>query len=146
MLRKPEAKFWQLIKRNLIDIAWTRVENRSTAGFPDLLGCHENCGFFTVELKVLKGNKLLLTPQQISWNYKHYHKGGSCFILATPLEQSTIKIYGGGESRELSLNVHKTPTATLNILNYSLFVFFYIFYSRSRSLLMIQVMGLIMIQ
>ena len=56
MLRKPEAKFWQLIKRNLTDIAWTRVENRSIAGFPDLLGCHENCGFFTVELKVLKGN------------------------------------------------------------------------------------------
>ena len=115
MLRKPEAKFWQLIKRNLTDIAWTRVENRSTAGFPDLLGCHENCGFFTVELKVLKGNKLLLTPQQISWNYKHYHKGGSCFILATPLEQSTIKIYGGGESRELSLNVHKiTPQLSVD--------------------------------
>ena len=107
MLRKPEAKFWQLIKRNLTDIAWTRVENRSSAGFPDLLGCHKDCGFFTTELKVSNRSKIKLSPHQISWNYNHALKGGRCFIIATPLEQTTLEIYGGIQSIDISNNIRE---------------------------------------
>jgi len=108
MLRKPEAKFWQLLKKNLSQISWTRIETRTIQGFPDLVGCFPSCGFFTAELKVIYSNKLKITPHQIAWNLQHHLKGGKCFIIATTLEQSTIKIYGGGKGRELAQNVPQT--------------------------------------
>ena len=108
MLRKPEAKFWQLLKKNLSQISWTRIETRTIQGFPDLVGCFPSCGFFTAELKVIYSNKLKITPHQIAWNLQHHLKGGRCFIIATTLEQSTIKIYGGDKGRELAQNVPQT--------------------------------------
>ena len=108
MLRKPEAKFWQLLKKNLPQISWTRIETRTIQGFPDLVGCFPSCGFFTAELKVIYSNKLKITPHQIAWNLQHHLKGGKCFIIATTLEQSTIKIYGGDKGRELAQNVPQT--------------------------------------
>ena len=108
MLRKPEAKFWQLLKKNLPQISWTRIETRTIQGFPDLVGCFPSCGFFTAELKVIYSNKLKITPHQIAWNLQHHLKGGRCFIIATTLEQSTIKIYGGDKGRELAQNVPQT--------------------------------------
>ena len=108
MLRKPEAKFWQLLKKNLSQISWTRIETRTIQGFPDLVGCFPSCGFFTAELKVIYSNKLKITPHQIAWNLQHHLKGGKCFIIVTTLEQSTIKIYGGDKGRELAQNVPQT--------------------------------------
>jgi len=107
MIRKPESKLWQLIKKNTPSIAWNRIETTTIMGFPDLVGCHKDCGFFTVELKVSNRGKIKLSPHQISWNYSHALKGGRCFILATPLEQSTLNIYGGFMVRELSLNANE---------------------------------------
>ncbi len=107
MLRKPERKLWYLIKENTPEILWNRVETTTINGFPDLLGCHQNCGFFTVELKVSNRSKIKLSPHQIAWNYNHALKGGRCFIIATPLEQSTLNIYGGRQSIDISNNIHE---------------------------------------
>jgi hypothetical protein len=49
---KPETKFYAQVKRNFTEIQWTRLENLSVPGTPDLLGYNNNCHFFTVELKV----------------------------------------------------------------------------------------------
>jgi hypothetical protein len=49
---KRESKLWQLVKKKTPKIQWTRLESWSSFGTPDLLGYHENCGFFMVELKV----------------------------------------------------------------------------------------------
>jgi hypothetical protein len=54
---KPETKFYAQVKRNLTEIQWTRLENISVPGTPDLLGYNNNCYFFTVELKYTKTNK-----------------------------------------------------------------------------------------
>jgi hypothetical protein len=35
---KPETKFWHEIKKNTKQISWTRLENLSAFGTPDLLG------------------------------------------------------------------------------------------------------------
>jgi hypothetical protein len=48
---KPETKFYAQVKRNFTEIQWTRLENLSVPGTPDLLGYNNNCHFFTVELK-----------------------------------------------------------------------------------------------
>jgi hypothetical protein len=47
---KPETKFYAQVKRNLTEIQWTRLENLSVPGTPDLLGYNNNCHFFTVEV------------------------------------------------------------------------------------------------
>ena len=108
MIRKPESKLWQLIKKNTPDILWNRIETTTIMGFPDLIGCHADCGLFSVELKVSKRGKIKLSPYQIAWNYSHALKGGRCFIIATPLEQTTLNIYGGIQARDLSLNVQES--------------------------------------
>ena len=108
MIRKPESKLWQLIKKNTPDILWNRIEATTIMGFPDLIGCHADCGLFSVELKVSKRGKIKLSPHQIAWNYSHALKGGRCFIIATPLEQTTLNIYGGIQARDLSLNVQES--------------------------------------
>ena len=53
---KPETKFWHEVKKSTPQISWTRLENLSSLGTPDLLGYNINGKFFTVELKVTKTN------------------------------------------------------------------------------------------
>ena len=107
MLRKPESKLWQLIKKNTPEISWNRIETTTIMGFPDLVGCHKDCGFFTVELKVSNRSKIKLSPHQIAWNYSHALKGGRCFIIATPLEQTTLNIYRGIQAQDIANNIHE---------------------------------------
>ena len=61
---KPETKFWHELKKNTPKISWTRLENLSAFGTPDLLGYTSSGKFFTVELKVTKTNKVRLSPHQ----------------------------------------------------------------------------------
>jgi hypothetical protein len=46
---KPESKFWKEWKAFTPNILWTRIENMSSLGTPDLLGYNKNKTFFTVE-------------------------------------------------------------------------------------------------
>jgi hypothetical protein len=55
---KPETKFWHEIKKNTKQISWTRLENLSAFGTPDLLGYNTNRHFFTLELKITRANKI----------------------------------------------------------------------------------------
>jgi len=52
----PEAKLYQKLKTKTPKIIWTRIENLSLLGTPDLLGYNDSGTFFTVELKVTSGN------------------------------------------------------------------------------------------
>ena len=56
-------------------------------------------GFFTVELKVSKGNKLTFSPHQIAFHIKH---PTNTFILAEHHEQRAIKLYEGSAIQELA--------------------------------------------
>ena len=66
-----ESKFYNELKRITPQIRWTRIENTSLLGTPDLLGYNANRFFFTVELKVVNGNKVRLSPHQISFHVRH---------------------------------------------------------------------------
>ena len=85
----PETKFYQEIKRKLSDISWTRLENLSTLGTPDLLGCNSSGHFFTLELKVTKGNKVRFSPHQIAFHKTHPN---NTFILVEALCQRSSKL------------------------------------------------------
>ena len=89
---KNETKFWHEIKRNTPQITWTRIENSSALGTPDLLGYNTNSNFFTVELKVTKGNKVCFSPHQIAFHVRHPN---NTFILVKHLASRDIKLYEG---------------------------------------------------
>jgi ribosomal protein L15E len=62
----PEVKLYKDLKKNTPNILWNRIENLSLLGMPDLLGYNKKQYFFTVELKVAKGNKIKFSPHQIA--------------------------------------------------------------------------------
>ena len=95
---KPETKFWHELKRNTPQIKWTRLENSSVFGTPDLLGYNSSGHFFTVELKVTKSNSVRLSPHQIAFHKLHPKNS---FILAKHLASSRVNLYEGFKIDEL---------------------------------------------
>ena len=91
---KPESKFWKQIKENLPDIHWTRLENRIGQGIPDCYGIKDGISVW-LELKVIRSNKIVLSPFQKSWNFNHSLQGGRNFIIATTFPQSLLYIFPG---------------------------------------------------
>ena len=67
----PENKLYKKLKSVSKDIIWTRLENLSLLGTPDLLGYNNHWHFFTVELKVASGNRARLSPHQVSFHVTH---------------------------------------------------------------------------
>jgi len=96
---KPESKLWQRVKKNTPNILWTRIESWASFGFPDLVGYTENRGFFTVELKVTKSNKVTFSPHQIAFHVKH---PTNTFILIQAHDARCPKLYPGSAVRELA--------------------------------------------
>ena len=94
----PEAKLYKKLKNKLPQISWIRLENNSLLGTPDLLAYNTSGHFFTVELKVTKGNKIKFSPHQISFHVKHPH---NTFILVEALGPGTVKLFRGSQILEL---------------------------------------------
>ena len=95
---KPETKFWHELKRITPQITWTRIENTSASGTPDLLGYNTNRHFFTVELKVTRGNSVRFSPHQIAFHYRH---PDNTFILVKHRGSCAVKLYEGSRIMEL---------------------------------------------
>ena len=98
----PEAKLYQKLRKNSKGIIWNRIENLSSLGTPDLLGYNDSGTFFTVELKVTKGNKLKFSPHQIAWHVQHPKNS---FIIAEargPRSSKLIQMFSGSRIRELA--------------------------------------------
>ena len=95
---KLESKFYNELKRITPQITWTRIENTSVSGTPDLLGYNVSGRFFTVELKVTRSNSVRLSPHQISFHITHPKNS---FILVNALGQRSAKLYAGSAVREL---------------------------------------------
>ena len=94
----PEAKLYQKLKKATPRIIWNRIENLSILGMPDLLGYNDSGHFFTVELKVAKGNKLKFSPHQIAWHVAHPR---NTFIIAEALGPRSVKLFRGSRIMEL---------------------------------------------
>ena len=96
---KPETKFWYELKRNTNKIIWTRLENKALFGTPDLLGYAPSGNFFTVELKVTKGNKIRFSPHQISFHVRH--KKNSFILVSCSPDRGLVRLYPGSGILEL---------------------------------------------
>ena len=97
----PEAKLHKKLVKEWSNFSFTRIENISLLGTPDLLVCNNNGHFFTIELKVTKGNKLKFSPHQIAWHYKHPN---NTFIIAEALGPRAVnrfQMFRGSRIMEL---------------------------------------------
>jgi len=111
----PEAKLYQKIRKNCKGITWTRLENLSSLGTPDLLGYNANGHFFTVELKVTRGNKLKFSPHQIAWHRTHPK---NTFIIAEahgPRSSKLIYMFRGSRIMELVASGLKLEACRLGL-------------------------------
>ena len=94
----PEAKLYKKIKKSIPQISWIRLENNTLLGTPDLLGYNNSGFFFTVELKVTKGNKVRFSPHQIAFHVKHPN---NTFICIEHLGSGAVKLFRGSQILEL---------------------------------------------
>ena len=94
----PEAKLYQKLRKKSSGIIWTRLENLSSLGTPDLLGYNTFGHFFTVELKVTRGNKLKFSPHQIAFHKTHPE---NTFIIAEALGPRSSKLIQSSRIMEL---------------------------------------------
>ena len=99
----PERKLYSNLKKNTPSIIWNRVENLSLLGMPDLLGYNTSRHFFTVELKVAKGDKVQISPHQIAFHVQHPK---NTFILIEALGPRSLKLFPGSMIRGLSSEGH----------------------------------------
>ena len=81
-----EKDLWLLLKNNLTDIHFQRIETGLTgSGVPDVNGCAKGKEFW-IELKEIhRGKSLTLRPMQVAWMAKRSAVGGQVFVLALSL-------------------------------------------------------------
>ena len=99
----PERKLYLKLKKNTSRIKWTRLENLSSLGCPDLLGYNNSGHYFTVELKVTKGKKIKFSPHQIAFHVEHPKNS---YILIEDQRQRSSKhfpwsLYHGSDIEKL---------------------------------------------
>ena len=96
---RNESELWQYLKKKTPNIKWTKIENTSHFGTPDLLGYNKNKTFFTVELKVTKRNKLRFSPHQLAFHIRHPKNS---FIIAIQSLDQCLKLYEGDQVESLA--------------------------------------------
>ena len=94
----PESKFYQYFRKNTPNISYTRIENTSALGTPDVLAYNKNNTFFTIEFKVSKSKKVRFSPHQIAFHVKHPK---NTFIIVEDACCMLPKLYEGKNIRSL---------------------------------------------
>ena len=94
----PEAKFYQYFKKHTPNISYTRIENTTSLGTPDVLAYNKNNTFFTIEFKVTKRYSVRFSPHQIAFHVKHPKNS---FILVQTPDACGLKLYEGFKIRQL---------------------------------------------
>ena len=115
----PEAKLYKKLKQKTPRIIWNRIENLSILGMPDLLGYNSSGHFFTVELKIIRANKLKFSPHQIAFHVAHPK---NTFILAEALGPRSVKLFRGSRIRELAACGFKLEACRLGLEACSLYL------------------------
>ena len=109
MSKKPETLFSNQLIKNLNEVFFTRIENKHGGGIPDLYCTYNNKSAF-LELKIkTKQNKVIISPLQISWNFKHFQQNPINYYLVSDPRRKVIELYDGNKVRELLENVDNCP-------------------------------------
>ena len=110
MTVKTETNFYKNLKKYLEDgddkFIVTRIESYATPGFPDCIIYHNDLGFFTIELKVIRRNnkgigKVLISPLQTAWHLLHVMHGAPVYILVYDPGKRIVNLFGGDKLPKL---------------------------------------------
>ena len=110
MTAKTETNFYKNLKKYLEDgddkFIVTRIESYATPGFPDCIIYHNDLGFFTLELKVVRRNKkgigsVLISPLQMAWHILHIIHGAPVYILVYDPGKRIVNLFGGDKLPKL---------------------------------------------
>ena len=111
---KPEQKLYQKLKKNTPNILWSRLETWVTLGIPDLLGYHNSCGFFMVELKIQTGHKIRFSPHQILFHTLRTNRNFILVELARKRGPLALKLYGSKSIEGLILDPREVKALAVN--------------------------------
>jgi hypothetical protein len=109
---KKESDLWKLLKKNTPEIKWTRLESWSSYGTPDLLGYHDLCGFFMVELKLItkeSQKKVRFSPHQILFHSTMTKRNFILLGLSPAAGPLSIKLYGSSSILGLLADIREVP-------------------------------------
>jgi hypothetical protein len=81
---------YELLRKNLPEIHWQRIENVAGTGVADVNGCCDGVEFWS-ESKVAKNGEFEIRPDQIAWLTLRRRHGGRVFV--TVREEQTLSIY-----------------------------------------------------
>ena len=110
MTVKTETNFYKSLKKYLENgddkFIVTRIESYATPGFPDCLIYHNDLGFFTIELKVIRRNnkgigKVLISPLQAAGNLLHVMHGAPVYILVYDPGKEVVNLFEGDKLPKL---------------------------------------------
>jgi len=110
MTVKTETNFYKNLKKYLEDgddkFIVTRIESYATPGFPDCIIYHNDLGFFTLELKVIRRNnkgigKVLISPLQTAWHLLHVMHGAPVYILVYDPGKRIVTLFEGDKLPKL---------------------------------------------
>ena len=111
---KLERKLYQKFKKNTPLIQHTRIETYINHGVPDVLGYHDNCGFFMVELKYTTTKKVKFSPHQILWATQKIKRNFLLLEHAPPRVPSLIKLYESKSIEGLLLDHREVKPLAVN--------------------------------
>ena len=97
---KPENKFKKKILKNL-SCSYTPIEMYLKMGVPDIYGFYSNGSTFWLEFKCTKMKKVLISPLQIAWNYKHFCNSPRNFYIVESQAARSFKLYEGNRGKEI---------------------------------------------
>ena len=111
---KPEQKLYQKLKKNTPNILWSRLETWVTFGLPDLLGYHNTCGFFMVELKIQTGHKIRFSPHQILFHTIRTNRNYILVEHARRASRGAVKLYSSKSIEGLLLDPREIKPLAVN--------------------------------
>ena len=111
----PEAKLYQTVRKATPNIIYNRVENLSVQGMPDALCYNKKHQFFTVEFKIAKGDKVRLSPHQISWHYNHPKNTFICIQTLGPGSEKHFHLVPGSLIEKLAASSLKLEAWRLDL-------------------------------
>ena len=113
MSKTNEYKLYQLLKNNLKNTHFTRIESHTELGIPDVNACHNGQEVW-LELKANTRKDLGLSKYQIVWMKKRIKHGGNVWIANRPLLDKTLRFYDPRTIDPGSLtSVHEQPALVL---------------------------------
>ena len=110
MTVKTETNVYKNLKKYLENgddkFIVTRIESYATPGFPDCIIYHNDLGFFTIELKVIRRNnkgigKVLISPLQTAWHLLHVMHGAPVYILVYDPGKRIVNLFEGDKLPKL---------------------------------------------